>query len=177
MSSLGERRNALRFSALRLLYIAVQCSKSRGANVDIQVVLDTQGAAVAGVDRGALIADLQAELDKLAAAANVASPKPDKASPPEGAQGDAALIHWLIDFATNPAMARVYAQGLIMAINAIVSAVKPNTDNSVDGPGGNEKGPKVPVRITISGKEIVLPVATSAIKAFLDSLGTGHSGP
>lgn len=125
---------------------------------------------------GALIADLQAELDKLAVAANVASPKPDKTAPPDGAQGDAALIHWLIQFAANPAMARVYAQGLVMAINAIVSAMKPNTDSPVGTPGGNEKGSKGPVRIAISGKEIILPVATSAIKAFLDTLGTGHSG-
>lgn len=144
--------------------------------MDIAVALDTQGAAVAGVDRNALITNVQAELDKLAAATNVQSPRPDKEPPPPGAQGDAALVHWLIHFATDPSMARVYAQGLIMAINAIVSAAKPGTGEANDPSRTENKGSKGPIRIAILGKEIILPVATSAIKAFLDTLGTGGSG-
>lgn len=146
--------------------------------MDIRIILDTEGAAVAGVDRDALIANLQAELDKLATKANIASPKPAKTSPPEGAQGDAALIHWLITLATDPAMARVYAQGLITAINAIASAAKAKESNSdnINSREGDEQLPKKPVRITIFDKEIALPVAASLIKAFLDSLGTNGSG-
>ncbi|SPU47821.1 Uncharacterised protein [Brevundimonas diminuta] len=134
--------------------------------MDIRVAFDTNGAAVEGVDHAALVADLQAELDKLAAEANVAPPKPDKQSPPEGAQGDAALIQWALDIATDPAMAKVYAQGLLLAINSILTAAK-----SKEAPAETEATQqKRAVTVSIFGKDIGLPVATAVIKTFLDHL-------
>jgi len=139
--------------------------------MEVQVAFDTSGAATAGVDRDILIADLQAELDKLAAHAGAQAPNPDKSPPPDGAQGDAAIIHWLLHVAADPAMAKVYAQGLISAINSILTAAQ-NRETGSSPPGeGQESAPKPkPVNIKVLGQEIALPVATAVIKAFLDQL-------
>lgn len=137
----------------------------------IQVAFDTSGAATAGVDREALVADLQAELDKLAETAGVDAPAPDKSSPPEGAQGDAAIIQWLLEVASDPAMAKAYAQGLLLAINSILNAAKGRESETADQSKEAEQSPpKKPVTVTIFGKEIGLPVATTVIKTFLENL-------
>jgi hypothetical protein len=135
----------------------------------ISVSLDTNGAAAAGVDRDALIANLQAEMDKLADAANAARPEPDKQPPPAGAQGDAAIVQWIIEVATDPAMAKLYAQGLLMALNSIIGAAK---KKEVPAEVGDESQStaKRPVKVTLSGKEIGLPVTTAIIKTFLEDL-------
>ncbi len=139
--------------------------------MEIQVAFDTSGAAAAGVDRESLIADLQAELDKLAARAEAPTPKPDKKPPPEGAQGDAAIIHWLLHVAADPAMAKVYAQGLLMAINSILTAAQ-NRETESSPPSGDQEPAKKPKPVTVKllGQQIALPVATAVIKAFLDQL-------
>src|SRR4051812_7593005 len=90
----------------------------------ITVLLDTRGAAAAGVDHDALVSDIQAELDKLTASAGAGAIKPVHQPPPKGAQGDVSAIQWLIDIATDPAMAKAYAQALIYAINTILQAAK-----------------------------------------------------
>ena len=136
--------------------------------MQIQVAFDTSGAAVAGVDRDALIADLQAELDKLATVAKVPSPRPDKQPPPRGAMGDAAIVQWLLEVATDPALAKVYAQGLLLAINSILNAAK--TREAEPPPGSQEGAEEKPVRVTVLGKQIGLPVAAAVIKSFLDHL-------
>ena len=137
--------------------------------MEIRVAFDTNGAAAAGVDRAALIADLQAELDKLAEAAKVAPPKPDKQAPPAGAQGDAAVVQWILEVATDPAMAKLYAQGLLLAINSILSAAKnreaPSTETSE-----SEQHTTKAIKVTVFGKELGLPVAASVIKTFLEHL-------
>jgi hypothetical protein len=135
--------------------------------MQIRLAFDTNGAAVAGVDHNALVADLQAELDKLARAANVASPTPDKQSPPQGAQGDAAVIHWILEIASDPVMAKVYAQGLLMAINSILNASKRREAET--GPS-DAPPPDKAVKVEVLGKEIGLPVGTAAIKTFLEHL-------
>ncbi len=142
--------------------------------MEVRVAFDTSGAAAAGVDRDSLIADLQAELDKLATRADAPTPKPDKSPPPEGAQGDAAIIHWLLHVAADPAMAKVYAQGLLTAINSILTAAQSRETESSASSEGQEPAPKPkPVTIKLLGQEIALPVATAMIKAFLDQL-QGH---
>ncbi|ESX00684.1 hypothetical protein X769_22580 [Mesorhizobium sp. LSJC268A00] len=137
--------------------------------MEIKIVLDTGGAAAAGVDRDALIANIQAELDKITSDAGATPVKPKKKAPPGGAQGDLAAIQWLVDIATNPAMAKLYAQGLIMAINAILKVAK-----SKEAEGKKTADPsteKAPVQISVSGEKIALPAATSVIKAILDKIG------
>lgn len=137
--------------------------------MEIKVLLDTGGAAAAGVDRNALIENIQAELDKVTADAGAVPVKPRKKAPPEGAQGDLAAIQWIIDIATNPAMAKAYAYGVIMAINAIVKAMKSKESGDQKG---TDKGPeKGPVKISVHGKNIVLPAVTSTIKSFLEKIG------
>lgn len=139
--------------------------------MDVQVAFDTSGAAAAGVDRDSLIADLQAELDKLAARADAPAPKPDKSPPPEGAQGDAAIIHWLLHVAADPVMAKVYAQGLLTAINSILAAAQSRETEPSPQSEGQDSAPKPkPVTVKLLGQQIALPVATAVIKAFLDQL-------
>jgi hypothetical protein len=139
--------------------------------MQIKVVLDSGGAAVAGVDRDALIGNIQAELDKLTANAGMEPAKPIKKAAPKSAQGDVAIIQWLIDVATNPAMAKVYAQALVFALNEILRATKqkdvPRSKSTSKTPPRGEFS----VRITVLGKQIALPAATSAIKGILDKLG------
>jgi hypothetical protein len=63
--------------------------KSNGGEMDVEVVLDTGGAAVAGVDRDALIADMQAELNKLASAAGTTTVQPKQLVEPSPVEGAA----------------------------------------------------------------------------------------
>lgn len=138
--------------------------------MDIRVAFDTSGDAPAGVDWHVLVDDIQAELDKLAAEVGQKSPLPDKKAPPPGAQGDAAVIHWLLHLATEPEMVKVYLRGLIMAVNAVLEAAKVREADNAEKEGDGK--PNVPRRVTIKviGKEIGLPVAQAAIKEFLENL-------
>lgn len=143
--------------------------------MEITVVLDTAGAATAGIDRDALIADIQAELNKLTSKVGTEPAKPVSKAAPSGAQGDLSIIQWLIDVATDPEMAKVYARALIFAVNEILAAAK-SKERSDDESSGEASTPetdedKSSVRINVLGKAIALPAATSAIKAFLDQLG------
>jgi hypothetical protein len=140
--------------------------------MDIKIVLDTRGAAAAGVDQKALIADIQAELDKLPHEEK--SKKPPVAEPaPKNAQGDPTAFHWLLHIATDPAMAKVYAQGLAFAINSLLSSAqrKKATKNDDEAPAKDASaGPGI-VNITAFGKELLLPATTVAVQAWLQSLG------
>lgn len=136
-----------------------------------EVTMDTGGSAVAGVDREALIANIQAELDKLAAAAGTSSPEPKQQPAPAGAQGDLSALQWIIDVATDPVMAKAYATGLIYGVNQIITAAtsKKSGDNPPAGQG-QETEEKPMVKIKFLGKEVALPVATSVIKRILESI-------
>jgi hypothetical protein len=145
--------------------------------MDIEIVFDTNGSAVAGVDRHVLVADIQAELDKLASQAGAKPIQPTRQLPPEGAQGDFASLHWLLHMATDPAMAKVYAQGLVFAINSLLAAAK-SKENGDTGSAGKPANPsqapaeKLLVNISLLGKEIALPATTAVIKAILDQIGS-----
>jgi hypothetical protein len=150
----------------------------------IEVVLDTGGAAVAGVDQQALVDNIQAEVDKLTTKANVGPVKPTRKKPPPGAQGDWSSFQWVVDVATDPGMAKVYAQALLYALNSLLQALesqssaeksKPKTA-SKGGKAAKKKQPeeshdKKPVRVSVQGKEFLLPLTTAAIKALLKQLG------
>lgn len=139
----------------------------------IDVLFDTLGAAPAGIDREAVIANIQAEVDKLTEAAKSAPASKKMVAPPEGAQGDLSGVQWLIDIATDPEMAKIYAKGLIFALNAILASsyIGKSSDTKAEG----EKDSAKPVKVTVKDKnlvkEIILPAATAVIKEFLDSLG------
>jgi hypothetical protein len=156
----------------------------------IEVVFDSGGAAVAGVNQQALIADIQAELDKLAEQAKAEPARPLRKPPPAGAQGDWSSFQWVMDIVTDPAMSQAYARALISAINTILQAAK-SKESKADKrsektspakskkskAAGMRKGkpsastPDAPVRITVQDKEFLLPVATDAIKVILKKIG------
>lgn len=133
--------------------------------------MDTGGSATAGVDRDALVANIQAELDKLASTAGAKAPKPKERPAPPGAQGDLSALHWIIDIATDPAMAKAYATALVYAINEIIAAA--TSKQSGEKPGPNEeiaREEKPAVKIKFLGKEVALPVAVNVIKKILESI-------
>lgn len=137
--------------------------------MEIKVVLNTGGDAAPGLDRDALVADIQAELDKAAEAASSPPAKLKKTPAPEGAQGDFSAFQWILDIAADPAMAKLYARGIIMAINALLMAARSKEPGSKDSTDNTAEKPTV--EISVLGKKIALPVATSVIKTILDKLG------
>ena len=147
--------------------------------MQIQLVLDT-GGAPAGINREALIADIQAEIDKLTAATGAAAAKPAHQPVPKGAQGDVAIIHWLVKLATNPAMSATYARALIFALNTILQAAKskksaPKADDkkaSAEGTSAADEKPRLAIKFPVG--ELILPATTAAIKLILDKLSDGQ---
>lgn len=123
-----------------------------------EVIMDTGGSAVAGVDRDALIANIQAELDKLAAAAGTAAPTPEEQPAPAGAQGDLSALQWIIEIATDPAMAKAYATGLIYGINQIIAAATSKQGRDKPSDDKDSGGEKPVVKIKFLGTEVALPV-------------------
>ncbi|RTM00950.1 MAG: hypothetical protein EKK31_22155 [Hyphomicrobiales bacterium] len=137
----------------------------------IEVTMDTGGSAAAGVDRDALVTNIQAELDKLAVTTGTKAPKPKERPAPPGAQGDLSALHWIIDIATDPAMAKAYASALIYAINEIVAAATSKQSGEKPTQSGDAEGGEKPtVKIKFLGKEVALPIAASVIKKILESI-------
>jgi hypothetical protein len=158
----------------------------------VEVILDTGGAAVAGIDQQRLVDDIQAELDKLTSKGQTESAKAKRTRPPPGAQGDWASFHWVIDFVTDPKMAPVYARAVIYALNTILQSAgfkksaaskksarskKSEVSKGFEGASKAKKQSVIPaeqpVRITVRDKEFLLPATTAAINAFLKHLGEG----
>lgn len=142
--------------------------------MDVSVVLDTRGAATAGVDRNALVANIQAELDKVAQEAKSNKSSPVAEAPPTNAQGDPTTLHWLLHIAGDPAMAKVYAQGLAFAINSLLSSAQSKQSTSSEDGGktnGISKDTGI-VNIKVLGKDILLPATTAAIQIWLQSFGS-----
>lgn len=143
--------------------------------MDVELSLDRKGAAKAGIDYTALADNVQAEIEKLSKREGIEAGQPVEQGPPDGAQGDPALIHWLVHFATEPAMAKTYASALIFALNEIVAAVrtkKASGEPMVDGDTQTNATVHLSVKIKKLGKDLVLPTTTAAIQAFVESLGT-----
>lgn len=142
--------------------------------MQIKLVLDTEGVS-AGINRQALVADVQAELDKLTSAAGVQQAKPSPQPVPKGAQGDIAVIHWLVKLAADPVMSATYARALIYTLNAILRAVKSKVPapkkNDADASSNELKDDKPQLRVTLPVGDLVLPATTAVIKAVLDQLG------
>ncbi|MDB5539910.1 MAG: hypothetical protein JWQ89_1637 [Devosia sp.] len=137
----------------------------------IEVIMDTGGVATAGVDRAALVDNIQAELDKLAATAKTAAPQPKAQPAPAGAQGDLSVLQWILDIAADPVMAKAYASGLVYAINQILNAARSEqSGDKADQTSGSDTDEKPVVKISIFGRDLALPVATAVIKKFLESL-------
>lgn len=146
-----------------------------GAMMNVNILLDRRGAAKAGVDYGALAENLQAEIDKLAKREGVTVAPPNEQAPPDGAQGDPALIHWLVQVATEPAMAKAYASALVFALNEILAAVSPKKTSgklAAEGDKSDDAPAHLTVRIAKLGKDVVLPTTTAVIQSFLEDLGT-----
>jgi hypothetical protein len=152
--------------------------QGNGELMQMQLELDT-GGAPAGNNRQALVADVQAEIDKLAAAAGATTAKPAHQPVPKGAQGDVAVIHWLVKLATNPSMSVTYAKALIFALNTILQAAKSKKavskaeDKKPSAEAANMPEEKPRLTIKFSVGDLVLPATTAAIKIILDKLGDG----
>src|SRR5690242_16088755 len=92
--------------------------------MELKVTLDTSGAAIAGLDHEALKADIQAEVDKFTATASTKGSRRSETAPPPGAQGNVPVIEWIVQIASDPAMAKVYVNALAFALNEILKAVR-----------------------------------------------------
>ena len=135
----------------------------------ISVTLDTGGVAVPGIDYGALVADIQAEMDKLGAGASAKAAKKTIAAP-TGAQGGFESIHWILEFAADPKMAAVYARALIFAVNQLLNVAESKKKEKSSLKPPKDPG-EPPVKIKALGKEIMLPATAAAIQEFLKMLG------
>jgi hypothetical protein len=142
--------------------------------MDITVILDTGGKSIEGLDKGALQADIEAEIQEFALRTNAKPPHRRTVSAPPGAQGEDQLIHWLVEVLKEPAMIGVYARTLVFALNELASSVSKIRNKSKPTPGGTEHAQPFAVRVSILGREILLPAATAMVKQFLeDALGSG----
>lgn len=137
--------------------------------MDVTVSLNTGGSATAGVDRQALIDNIQAEVEKLASISGAKAPVPTHVDAPAGAQGDVFSVHWLLHLAQNPNMIKVYINGLVFAINSIVSAARKPEQPEQDA----EKTRRPLVKIDVLGKEILLPASVAVIQSILDTINRG----
>lgn len=148
--------------------------------MDILVRLDTGGAALAGIDYNALTDDITSELEKLAKSTGSKDPSLSKEAAPAGAMGDFSVVEWLLHVASQPAMAKVYAQTLVYAINAVLTSRKGNSGSSESSSSDTSAAPETKskqppstghmVTIEVLGKEFLLPTATAVIQAVFDSL-------
>jgi hypothetical protein len=135
--------------------------------MNVTVSLNTGGSATAGVDRQALVDNIQAEVEKLASAAGAAPPSTTHTDAPAGAQGDIFSVHWLLHLAENPNMIKVYVNGLVFALNSLASAAR-RTDNPVKNADDKSNHPLV--KIDVLGKEFLLPASVAVIQSIIDSI-------
>lgn len=142
--------------------------------MEIRITLDSGGAAEAGIDRSALIDNIQAEVDKLASSAGADALTRTDHPPPEDAQGDLAIIEWLIDVASDPAMAKFYARSFILAVNSVLQAAKSRQPASSQKPKDEKENKDTnngtSISVKIIDKEFTLPLATSIVKKILEEL-------
>lgn len=131
--------------------------------MELQIELDSQGVAARGVDMRALRENIQAELDKIAVSAKVTKPVAAEVAPPAGAQGDLAVIHWLLHLAGEPGMIKIYAKAAVFGINELVRVARRSTEDK-----GDEKQTKLQVRIKGLAKELILPATEAVIQGALD---------
>ena len=139
--------------------------------MELSVVFDTKGSAVAGIDKAALISNIQAEVDKFSAQLGAKTVLGHQKAAPAGAQGDSSATEWIMKIAADPAMARTYIQIFVFAINTLVSAAKTKEKGAEKkSPSkSNEKEDKL-IKVIVLGKEILLPATQAAIKAVFDSI-------
>jgi len=130
----------------------------------IEIDLDTAGVAAAGVDLQSLEGDIQAEIEKLASQLEQPVPQPARRAPPESAQGIDQVVHWFLQLAAEPSMAKVYAQTLIFSINEIATAAR-NSKNTL-----NAHQESFVVRVKAFGKDILLPTTTAVIQAAMEDI-------
>lgn len=135
-----------------------------------EIILETAGQRLPGIDYGDLEANLQSEVDKFAKLVS-GEAKREAQGRPDGAQGDDVLIQWLIEFAQQPAMVRVYAKSLIFGISELVRVARQRANRGAEPAvveGQQVGGPAA--RVKLLGKEIALPATTAAITAFIDEV-------
>ncbi|MEY2536779.1 MAG: hypothetical protein QOG67_519 [Verrucomicrobiota bacterium] len=139
--------------------------------MDLTIAYDTKGSAVAGIDRNALIANIQAEVDKFSTQVGTKTvPATQKPAPP-GAQGDSSITEWVMKVAADPAMVKTYIQILVFAINELVSAAKTKERGAEKKASSTSKeADDKPVKISILGKQILLPATQAVIKALIDNI-------
>lgn len=135
-----------------------------------EILLETAGQRLPGIDYSDLEANLQSEVDKFAKLVS-GEAKREAQGRPEGAQGEEILIQWLIEFAQQPAMIRVYAKSLIFGVSELVRVARQRANKGAEAAaadGQPEPGPAA--RFKLLGKEIALPATTAAITAFIDEV-------
>jgi hypothetical protein len=138
--------------------------------MNVTVSLNTGGSATAGVDRQALVDNIQAEVEKLASASGAAAPSTTYTEAPAGAQGDIFSVHWLLHLAQTPNMIKVYINGLVFALNSIASSARrPDASDK----NGDEKANPPLVKVDVLGKEFLLPASVAVIQSILDSIHWG----
>jgi hypothetical protein len=141
---------------------------ARGRQMDLTIAYDTKGSAVAGIDRDALIANIQAEVDKFSTQVGAKAVTATQKPAPSGAQGDSSITEWVMKVAADPAMFKTYIQILVFAINELVSAAK-TKERGAEKKSSKEADDK-PVKISVLGKQILLPATQAVIKALIDSI-------
>lgn len=136
--------------------------------MDLTIAYDTKGSAVAGIDRDALIANIQAEVDKFSTQVGAKAVTATQKPAPSGAQGDSSITEWVMKVAADPVMLKTYIQILVFAINELVSAAK-TKERGAEKKASKEADDK-PVKISVLGKQILLPATQAVIKALIDNI-------
>ena len=137
--------------------------------MDVVVSLNTGGSATAGVDRQAIVDNIQAELGKLSSASGAKAPVSTEIDAPAGAQGDVFSVHWVLHLAQNPNMIKIYINGLVFAINSIASSAKKREVSENE----DKKDESALVKIEVLGKEFLLPASVAVIQSILDTIHWG----
>jgi hypothetical protein len=130
--------------------------------MQVEIVVETDGNRLPKLNYSDLQASLQSEVDKFSKLVEGRS-EAKGSGRPDGAQGDDLIIQWLIEFAQQPAMFKVYARSLIFGISEVLRAAKERAGGQQDE---NAEGPSA--RLKLLGKEISVPTTAAAIKAFFE---------
>jgi hypothetical protein len=131
-------------------------------------------AVPSGLDFNALTENIEAEVVKITSMSAGSSFKKNTLPPPAGSQGHDLVVQWLLHFAEQAQMVQVYAKAFVFSVNELLQSAKSSTKRTDQLPSKNpekDDSPSFAARLTILGKDVILPTTVAAINTFLSDIG------
>lgn len=139
--------------------------------VTIEIIFETRGRAPAGINIPELQNDVRAEVEELSARLSATRPTETAKSAPDGAQGEAQLIEWIIELIKEPSMIPAYLKIFAYSMNALLSPGQEKKDDKKTNPDQADldlDSERPRAFIKYAGKTLALPAAVTVIKKFFE---------